>query len=113
MKSRLAFTAFFAGSMLAACNGWPHAPELQQVTTKPEKYPTYAAVQPPKTATVTFDNRRFTVTPTSVDLHGAKLESVGNAGNVAVYAPQGEQSPYSELYTPAGGTRWYRVVPIE
>ena len=113
MKRRLAFTAFFAGSMLAACNGWPHAPELQQVTSKPEKYPTYAATAPQQAATVTFDNRRFTVSPSAVDLHGAKLESVGTAGNVGIYAEPGEQSPYSELYTPAGGTKWYRVVPIE
>ena len=113
MKSRLAFTAIFAGSILAACNGWPHAPELQQVTSKPEKYPTYAAVQPQQAATVTFDNRRFTVSPKAVDLHDAKLQSVGTAGSVSVYAPQGEASPYSALYAPAGGTKWYPVVPIE
>ena len=113
MKRRLAVTAFFAGSMLAACNGWPHAPELQQVTTKAEKYPTYAAASSQQTATFTFDNRRFTVSPTAIDLHGAKLQSVGTAGSVSVYAEPGAQSPYSELYTPAGGTKWYRVMPIE
>jgi hypothetical protein len=113
MRSRLAFTAFFAGTMLVACNGWPHAPELQQVTNRPEKYPTYAATQPQQSATITFDNRRFTVTPTAVDLHAAKLQSVGTAGGVSIYAPEGEQSPYSALYAPAGGTKWHRVVPIE
>jgi hypothetical protein len=111
MKSRLTFGGLIACAVLGACNGWPHAPELQTVTTKPEKYPTYAATQ--QTETLTFDNRRFTVAPSVVDLHDAKLQPVGTAGNFSVFAPQGEQSPYSALYTPAGGTTWHQVVPIE
>ena len=99
--------------VLAACNGWPHAPKLAEVTNKAEKYHTYTATPAKQTQTFVFDNRRFMVDVAPVDLHDAKLQPVGSAGGVAIYAAQGEHSPYTNLYTPAGGTKWRPVTPID
>jgi len=113
MKTKLQGIALLAGALTRmACNGWPDANDVRQAQTKPEKYQTYAATQGDQ-QTIVFENRRYVVTPAPVDLHDAKLQSVGSADGVSIYAPEGEQAPYSVLYTPVSGTMWRRVQPIE
>lgn len=100
---------------LAGCNGWPKSAELEQAKHKPEKYQTYAKTPAEAAQTISFENRTWMVEPASVELHAAKLQSVGSANGVTLYAPQGAQSPYNVLYAPAktGGTMYNTVVPIE
>jgi hypothetical protein len=113
MTKRLTFGVWLAASMLlTACNGWPKAQKLAEVRHKPEKYPTYAATPAQQVQTFAFENRHWLVSPSTVDLHAAKLQSVGNAGGVSLYAEEGAQSPYQKLYAPAGETKWHAVVPI-
>ena len=114
MKKQFMHVALIAcGAALWACNGWPDANDAKQAEQKPEKYPTYAAASAEESATIVFGDRRYTVTPALVDLHDAQLQPVGTAGTVSLYAPKGEQAPYSALYTPVSGTVWRRVLPIE
>ena len=96
---------------LAACNGWPKAIEKAEAENKPEKYPSYAAA--PEQAPFEFGGRHWVVSASTESLTGAKLQSVGTAGNVTVYAPAGEQAPYSVLYAPAGGNKWHKVLAID
>ena len=96
---------------LAACNGWPKAVAKSEAENHPEKYPTYAAA--PEQTPFEFGGRRWMLAVGTESLTGARLQSVGTAGNVTIYAPEGEQAPYSVLYAAAGGNKWHRVVPID
>ena len=115
IRAMRAIRAITAGAalVLTACNGWPKPEKLEIAQSKPEKYPTYQATSAEQTQVFAFDNRRWMVSPAVVDLHESKLQSVGTAGNVTVYAPAGQQSPYTVLYAPAGETKWHQVLPIE
>ena len=96
---------------LAACNGWPKAIEKSEAENHAEKYPTYAAA--PEQTPFEFGGRHWMLSASTESLTGARRQSVGTAGNVTIYAPEGEQAPYSVLYAPAGGNKWHRVVPID
>lgn len=98
---------------LAACNGWPRAPELEAARHKPEYYATYAATPGEQVQTVTFDNRRWLVSPARAWLRGVKLQAVGTAGRTTVYAEQGQRAPYSVLYAADASGNLHRVLPIE
>lgn len=113
MKQVARVALMACGAVLWGCNGWPHSNDVRQAEQKPEKYPTYAAAPAGQTQVIVFENRRYLVTPAPVDLHEAQLQAVGAAGEVAIYAPRGEQPPYRALFTPVSGTTWRRVVPIE
>ena len=115
MARRRAFAVLLLVTGFAACNGWPKAAELDQARTKPEKFPTYAKT-PASQQSFTFENRTWIVQPASVELHAAKLQSVGSAGGVTLYAPEGAQTPYRVLYAAnatKGGTMYNTVVPID
>lgn len=113
MNFRSAVLVLLSGAALSACNGWPKAAELSEAEHKPEKYPTYAATAAEQTEIIEFQNRKWMVSPTVVELRGAKLESVGAGGHAALFAQAGTQTPYPLLYTPVGGTRYRKVEPIE
>lgn len=100
------------GAAFAACNGWPRAGEDSAARTQPEKYPTYAEAQD-EAAPVEFAGHHWIVSPVAEQLVGARLQQVGTAGNLSVYAEPGAQPPYAVLYAPAGSNKWRRVVPID
>lgn len=112
MRLRLGI-ALIGTAALLACNGWPHPRELKEAKNHPEKYPTYAASSAQPNQAFTFQNRRFVITPAVVDLHAAYMQEVGTAAGMAIYAPAGEQAPYTHLYTSVGGTRFRAVEPID
>jgi hypothetical protein len=101
------------GALLAACNGWPRAPELEQVQHKPEFYPSYATTPAEQVQIVAFENRRWLVSPASVALRGVKLVPVGTAAQTTLYAEAGQTAPFSALYAAGGGGKWRRVLPID
>jgi len=114
MTKRVAYAALLGAALgLSACNGWPQAPELAEVKNKPEKYPTYAAVPANQVQPFTFEDRRWMIEPAVLQLSGAALTGVGNAGSAGVFAPAGDQAPHNVLFSPAGGDRWHAVLPIE
>jgi hypothetical protein len=112
MRKVLVAGGLVATAALTACNGWPRVIAYNEAQNKPEKYPTYAAV-PGEMQAIAFQGRQWIVSPSSAELPGAQLQSVGNAGNLTVYAPKGTEAPYSVLFAPAGGTRWHQVLPID
>lgn len=114
MRIRFAGAGLLLGSaLLAACNGWPRAPELEVVQHKPEFYPTYAATPTEQVQIVAFENRRWLVSPASITLRGVKLVPVGTAAHTTIYAEDGQTTPFGALYASAGGGKWRRVLPIE
>ena len=113
MRRRLALgTVLVLGAAVAACNGWPRAGEHAAARTQPENYPTYVSAQN-EAAPVEFAGHHWIVAPGAEQLVGARLQQVGTAGNVPVYAAPGAQPPYAVLYAPAGSNKWRRVVPID
>lgn len=113
MRIRSAIAVLVSSAALVACNGWPQAAKLEEAEHKPEKYPTYAATAAEQVEVIEFQNRKWMVSPTVVELRGAKLESVGSAGQAALLVQAGTQTPYPLLYTPVGGTRYRKVEPID
>lgn len=113
MKIRFAFAVLAASAVLSACNGWPDSAEAELAENKPEKFPTYTATPAEQTQTLIFENRPWMVSVKPESLRGAKLVQVGTAGSTALYAPAGDEAPYPVLFTPAGGTNYRRVLPIE
>lgn len=101
------------GVLLAACNGWPRAAELEEARHKPEFYATYAATPAEQAQVVAFENRRWLVSPASVTLRGVKLVPVGTAEQTTIYAEAGQAAPFSSLYASAGDGQWHRLLPIE
>ena len=101
------------GAVLAACNGWPRAVELEEAQHQPEFYPTYAATPAEQVQIVAFENRRWLVSPGTVSLRGVKLVPVGTDAQTTIYAAAGQTAPFSTLYASAGGGKWRRVLPIE
>ena len=113
MKIRFAFAVLAVSTAVSSCNGWPQTSDAEQAVNRPEKFPTYAATPAEQSPTITFENRPYMVAAKAESLRGARLQAVGTAGTTTLYAPSGDVAPYSVLYTPAGGTMWKRVLPIE
>ena len=111
MKMKFAFAVVMLGASVA-CNGWPRAAELSEATQKPEKYPGYSAT-PAEPPPFPFAGRHWIVSPPAFELRGARLQPVGTAGGMTLFAQPGTQAPYGELYTQAGGTKWRKALPID
>ncbi|MGQ0561650.1 MAG: hypothetical protein ACT443_07235 [Gemmatimonadota bacterium] len=112
MNLRVGLAILASSAAVAACNGWPGTVEFEKAEHKPEKYVTYSAVPPDRVQTFAFGNRTWMAEPATLQLRGAKLQTVGAVGSVTLLAPAGAQAPYDVLFTPAGGTSYRRVVPV-
>jgi hypothetical protein len=107
-------TFLAAGTVvLSACNGWPTTLPYQQAETKPEKYVTYTAV--PEQAVPQFyaGNHRFMVMPIEGKVGGARTTAVATGASVSVFALEGDEAPYGNLFATGADGRLRVIAPID
>lgn len=107
-------TLLAAGTLvLGACNGWPATLPYQQAETLPEKYPTYLAVPEQSVPQFYAGNHRFMVMPTYAKVGGARTTSVATGGAVSVFALEGDEPPYGNLFASEADGRMRVIAPID
>lgn len=109
-------TAVFlaAGSLvLGACNGWPTTRPYQQALTSPEKYVTYTPSSAESVPMFYAGNHRYMVMPTPASFGGARTASVATGEAVSVFALEGDEAPYSTLFSRGADGRVRAVSAID
>ena len=113
MNKGIKFAIAAAGSaVLSACKGWPDAIESSEAEHKPEKYVTYTATPADSVPMFVAEHHRYMIMPTASHLRLGRTQQVGSAGGAGVFALQGDQPPYGNLFarTASGEVRAAMVI---
>jgi hypothetical protein len=101
-----------ASAVLSACNGGPEAIEYSEAEHKPEKYATYTATPADSVPMFVAEHHRYMIMPTASRLRLGRTQPVGSAGGASVFALQGDEAPYGNLFarTASGEVRAAMVI---
>jgi hypothetical protein len=113
MNKGIRFAIAAVGSaVLSGCNGWPDTIEYNEAENKPEKYVTYTTTPADSVPMFVAEHHRYMIMPTPSHLRLGQTRQVGSAGGASVFALQGDQPPYGNLFarTTTGEVRAARVI---
>ena len=105
----------FAAStlMLSACNGWQATMPYQQALRHPEKYVTYSPVPAQSVPVFMAGNHRYMVMPSAARVGGARTSTVASGGGTSVFALDGDEAPFANLFARSADGRLHAVAPID
>ena len=107
MNRAMKFALMVGGVMLAsACNGWPDALPYDESENRPEKYQTYMPAPAEMVPEFTAEHHRYMIMPGHANLRAAKTRQVGTAANSSVFALEGDDAPYSNLFAQGADGEW-------
>jgi hypothetical protein len=98
---------------LSACNGWPSTVPYQQAVRMPEKYPTYEFVPAQSVPVFVAGNHRYMVMPGETNVRGARTTGVASGGGVSVFALEGDEAPFANLFARSANGRVHSVGLID
>jgi hypothetical protein len=107
-------TLFAAGALLlSACNGWPTTRPFQQAVNMPEHYITYTPSPAESVPMFYAGNHRYMVMPTPASFRSARTASVATGESVSVFALEGDEAPFSTLFSRGADGRVHAVSAID
>ena len=106
MNRVMKFALVVSGAVMSACNGWPDAPPYAESENRPEKYATYAYAPAEAVPVFTAEHHRYMVMPGHTNLRGAKTRQIGSAANASVFALEGDDAPYANLFARGADGTW-------
>lgn len=107
-------TLLAAGALLlGGCNGWPTTRPFQQAVNSPEKYITYTPA-PAQTVPMFYaGNHRYMVMPGEANFRGARTTAVTTGEAVSVLALEGDEAPFSTMFSRGADGRVRSVSAID
>lgn len=112
IKTRIALLAAVT-IVGGGCNGWPDAIEFDAAAHKPEKYQTYAAAPAEAVPIFVAEHHRYMIMPTSSNLRLGRTRQVGTATGVSVFALEGDDAPFANLFAQAPDGSWRQIGIID
>jgi hypothetical protein len=113
MNRRTATLLAASALLVGACNGWPTTRPYEQAVNRPEKYITYTPVTPQAVPMFYAGNHRYMVMPTPANVRGARTASVPSGQSVSVFALEGDEAPFANLFARQADGRVHAVAAID
>lgn len=99
--------------VLTACNGWPTTMPYNQAVRHPEHYITYTPTPAQSVPVFMAGNHRYMVMPGSARIGGARTSTVASGGGTSVFALEGDQAPFANLFARSADGRMHAVAAID
>jgi hypothetical protein len=99
--------------MLSACNGWPETMPYRQAVRLPEKYVTYSPTPAQSVPVFMAGQHRYMVMPGTAKVGGARTRSVASGGGTSVFALEGDEAPFANLFARSADGRVHAVAAID
>jgi hypothetical protein len=114
MTNQMKFSLLAGVAILViACNGWPQAGDIDVEANKPEKYLTYATTPADAVPIFVAEHHRYMVMPASTNLRVGSARQVGTATGARVFALEGDEAPFANLFAQAPDGRWRTIGLID